>query len=70
MYGSEALLENKLMNHLETLGYQKITIEDSNDLEKNFQKQLSNLNIDKLDRKELSDEEFKNSFYVYINQEN
>jgi len=57
-YESEAMLEEKLIKHLELLGYTKINLKNIEDVKENFRKQLNKHNIDELNGKELSDKEF------------
>ena len=55
---SEAMLEEKLIKHLELLGYTRINLKNLNDVKENFRKQVNKHNIDELNGKELSDREF------------
>ena len=55
---SEAMLEEKLIKHLELLGYTRINLKNLNDVKENFRKQINKHNIDELKGKELSDREF------------
>ena len=55
---SEAMLEEKLIKHLELLGYTRINLKNLNDVKENFRKQVNKHNIDELKGKELSDREF------------
>lgn len=57
-YESEAMLEEKLIKHLELLGYARINLKNLEDVKENFRKQVNNHNIDELKGKELSDREF------------
>ena len=57
-YESEAMLEEKLIKHLELLGYTKINLKNLDDVKENFRKQVNKHNIDELKGKELSDKEF------------
>ena len=55
---SEAMLEEKLIKHLELLGYTRINLKNLADVKENFRKQVNKHNIDELKGKELSDREF------------
>lgn len=55
---SEAMLEEKLIKHLELLGYTRINLKNLDDVKENFRKQVNKHNIDELKGKELSDREF------------
>ena len=57
-YESEAMLEKKLIKHLELLGYSRINLNNLNDVKENFRKQVNAHNIEELKGKELSDREF------------
>lgn len=57
-YESEAMLEDKLIRHLELLGYTRINLRNLDDVKENFRKQVNKHNIDELKGKELSDREF------------
>ena len=57
-YESEAMLEEKLIKHLELLGYNRINLKNLDDVKENFRKQVNKHNIDELKGKELSDREF------------
>ena len=57
-YESEAMLEEKLIKHLELLGYSRINLNNLNDVKENFRKQVNAHNIEELKGKELSDREF------------
>lgn len=57
-YESEAMLEEKLIKHLELLGYTRINLKNLDDVKENFRKQVNKHNIDELNGKELSDREF------------
>ena len=57
-YESEAVLEEKLIKHLELLGYTRINLKNLDDVKENFRKQVNKHNIDELKGKELSDREF------------
>lgn len=57
-YESEAMLEEKLIKHLELLGYTRINLKNLEDVKENFRKQVNKHNIDELKGKELSDREF------------
>ena len=57
-YESEAMLEEKLIKHLDLLGYSRINLNNLNDVKENFRKQVNAHNIEELKGKELSDREF------------
>lgn len=57
-YESEAMLEEKLIKHLELLGYTRINLKNQDDVKENFRKQVNAHNIEELKGKELSDREF------------
>lgn len=57
-YESEAMLEEKLITHLESLGYTRVDLKNLNDVKENFRKQVNKHNIEELKGKELSDREF------------
>ena len=57
-YESEVMLEEKLIKHLELLGYTRINLKNLYDVKENFRKQVNKHNIDELKGKELSDREF------------
>lgn len=59
IYESESRLEDRMLDQLEKQGYQKVTIDDVNSLEKNFRKQVNKHNLIELKGKELSDKEFE-----------
>lgn len=59
IYESESRLEDRMLDQLEKQGYQKVTIDDVNSLEKNFRKQVNKHNLNELKGKELSDKEFE-----------
>ena len=58
-YESEAMLEKKLVNHLELLGYTKVKLNNLDDVKENFRKQVNIHNKSELKGKELSDREFE-----------
>ena len=58
-YESEAMLEEKLIKHLELLGYTKIKLNNLDDVKENFRKQVNIHNKSELKGKELSDREFE-----------
>lgn len=64
-YESEAMLEEKLITHLELLGYTRIQLKNLDDVKENFRKQVNKHNIEELKGKELSDKEF-NRLYTMI----
>lgn len=49
-YESEAMLEEKLIKHLELLGYTRINLKNLDDVKENFRKQVNKHNIDELKR--------------------
>lgn len=55
---SEAILEEKLIEQLVSLGYEKVLINNESDLKNNFRKQLNEHNKKYLNGKELTDGEF------------
>lgn len=57
-YESEAMLEEKLIKHLELLGYTRISLKNIDDVKENFRKQVNAHNKEELKGKELSDREF------------
>ena len=57
-YQSEAELEERLMQKLESQGYERIKLADYDALVENFRKELNALNQSTLDH-ELTDSEFK-----------
>lgn len=57
-YETEAMLEEKLIRHLELLGYTKINLNNLNEVKENFRKQVNSHNKEELKGKELSDREF------------
>lgn len=57
-YESEAMLEEKLIKHLELLGYTRINLKNIDDVKENFRKQVNAHNKEALKGKELSDREF------------
>ncbi|MGN1337549.1 MAG: type I restriction endonuclease subunit R [Candidatus Coprovivens sp.] len=59
IYESESRLEDRMLDQLEKQGYQRVTIDDVNSLEKNFRKQVNKHNLIELKGKELSDKEFE-----------
>lgn len=60
----EQLLENGLIDQLQSLGYESVTLKDENDLVNNFKRQ-----IEKHNKVELSETEF-NQIMLYINKGN
>lgn len=56
---SEAMLEEKLIKHLELLGYNRINLKSLDDVKENFRKQVNIHNKSELKGKELSDREFE-----------
>ena len=58
-YQSEAELEKQLIEDLSSRGYEKIKIEDMDELEENFRVQLNKFNSNKLNDTPLSDKEFQ-----------
>ena len=63
---SEAMLEEKLIKHLELLGYTRINLKNLEDVKENFRKQVNKHNIDELKGKELSDREFDRLYTMII----
>lgn len=57
-YESEAMLEEKLIKHLELLGYTRISFNNIDDVKENFRKQVNVHNKEELKGKELSNREF------------
>ena len=57
-YESEAMLEEKLIKHLELLGYTRVNLKNLEEVKENFRKQVNAHNIEELKGKELSDREF------------
>ena len=57
-YQSEAQLESRLIDKLVSQGYERVTINDYDELVSNFRIQINKFNSDVLKDKELSDEEF------------
>lgn len=57
-YESEAMLEEKLIKHLELLGYTRISLKNIDDIKENFRKQVNAHNKEELKGEELSDREF------------
>ena len=57
-YESEARLEYNLIDQLVKQGYEKVTINNEQDLLENFRKQVNKFNLKRLGGKELSDREF------------
>ena len=55
---SEAMLEEKLIKHLEVLGYERVTLRNLDDVKNNFRKQINLHNKEELGGKDLSDKEF------------
>ena len=55
---SEAMLENKFIKQLQSMGYEYIKLKDENGLNNNFKSQLEKLNKKELNGKPLTDEEF------------
>lgn len=58
-YESEAMLEEKLIKHLELLGYTRVKLNNLDDVKENFRKQVNAHNKIELKGKELSDREFE-----------
>lgn len=56
---SELALENKVMDQLEHIGYERSPIHSNADLEENFRQILNERHADKLDGQPLTDSEFK-----------
>ena len=59
IYESEARLEDRMIEQLVKKGYNKVTINDVNDLENNFREQINIHNKIELKNKPLSDKEFE-----------
>lgn len=57
-YESEAMLEEKLIKHLELLGYTRVNLSNLGDVKENFRKQVNAHNKEELKNTELSDREF------------
>ncbi|WP_296874630.1 type I restriction endonuclease subunit R [uncultured Methanobrevibacter sp.] len=55
---SEAMLEDRFIEYLESMGYERIKIKNEEQLNANFKIQLEKLNKKELDGKPLTDEEF------------
>ena len=58
-YQSEAELENKLIEKLQTQGYERVFINDYAELENNFREQLNKFNKKALNNNSLTDKEFE-----------
>ncbi|HDH6542247.1 TPA: type I restriction endonuclease subunit R [Staphylococcus aureus] len=58
-YQSEYALENEMMNQLEQLGYERVTIRDNKQLLDNFRSILNERHADKLEGNPLTDKEFQ-----------
>lgn len=58
-YESEARLENRMIDQLAKQGYSKVEINDVNELEQNFRKQVNIHNKIELKGKDLTDKEFE-----------
>lgn len=58
VYESEKRLEDNMIDQLVKQGYERVFINDENDLINNFRKQVNKFNIERLDGIELSDKEF------------
>lgn len=56
---SEAMLEEKLIKHLQILGYERVNLKSTDDVKNNFRKQINIHNKEELQGKELSDKEFE-----------
>ena len=56
---SELALENKVMDQLERVGYERAAIHNNESLEENFRLILNERHADKLDGQPLTDSEFK-----------
>ena len=56
---SEAMLEEKLIKHLQILGYEKVSLKNIDDVKNNFRKQINIHNSEELNGKDLSDKEFE-----------
>lgn len=65
-YQSEAQLEEQMIQKLISQGYERVTINEYEDLENNFRTQLNKFNADVLESKEISDKEFER-ISTYIN---
>lgn len=59
IYESEARLEDRMIDQLVKQGYEKVQINDVNDLEDNFREQVNRHNKIELKNKPLSDKEFE-----------
>ena len=59
VYESEARLEDRMIDQLVKQGYEKISIDDVESLEKNFRNQVNRHNKVELKGKDLSDKEFE-----------
>ena len=59
VYESEARLEDRMIDQLVKQGYEKISIDDVESLEKNFRNQVNRHNEIELKGKDLSDKEFE-----------
>lgn len=58
-YQSEYALENEMMNQLEQLGYERVSIRDNKQLLDNFRTILNERHADKLEGNPLTDKEFQ-----------
>lgn len=58
-YESESKLEERMIEQLKKQGYEYVEINDANELENNFRKQVNLHNKLELNNKELSDKEFE-----------
>lgn len=56
---SEAMLEERLIKHLQILGYEKVNLRNIDDVKNNFRKQINIHNGEELNGKDLSDKEFE-----------
>lgn len=56
---SEAMLEEKLIKHLQILGYERVSLKNIDDVKNNFRKQINIHNREELDGNDLSDKEFE-----------
>lgn len=65
-YESEAMLEEKLIKHLELLGYTRISLNNIDDVKENFRKQVNVHNKEELKGKELSNREFDKLYTMII----
>lgn len=65
-YESEAMLEEKLIKHLELLGYTRSNLKSLEDIKENFRKQVNVHNKEELKGKELSDREFDRLYTMII----